>query len=192
MKSNILILGAGQLALLLVEASFNISTYINKIYIYTDKKTNCCNNINCEYMEVIIDNYENINKIADKCNIITYDYESYSIDIFNSNNKTKIFPSVTILEIIQDKYKQKMYMLDNNINTPKFTYVNSYNDMINFINIHNYPVFLKNRKGKTCQSSRAKNLANSSAGAQQETTWFPASQENSEPPKPGRKTRRVY
>ena len=147
MKSNILILGAGQLALLLVEASFNISTYINKIYIYTDKKTNCCNNINCEYMEVIIDNYENINKIADKCNIITYDYESYSIDIFNSNNKTKIFPSVTILEIIQDKYKQKMYMLDNNINTPKFTYVNSYNDMINFINIHNYPVFLKNRKG---------------------------------------------
>ena len=32
---------------------------------------------------------QNINKIADKCNIITYDYESYSIDIFNSNNKCK-------------------------------------------------------------------------------------------------------
>ena len=38
-------------------------------------------------------------------------------------------------------------MLNNNINVPTFNIINSYQDIVNFINIHKYPVFLKNRKG---------------------------------------------
>ena len=38
-------------------------------------------------------------------------------------------------------------MLYNNINVPIFNKIDSYQDIIDFINIYNYPVFLKNRKG---------------------------------------------
>ena len=37
-------------------------------------------------------------------------------------------------------------MLDNNINVPTFNIINSYQDIVNFVNIHKYPVFLKIEK----------------------------------------------
>ena len=42
MKHTLLIIGAGQLGLLLLEESTKLSKYIKKIYIYTDTKDNCC------------------------------------------------------------------------------------------------------------------------------------------------------
>ena len=80
------------------------------------------------------------------CDYNTYEFENFPIDIFSQNNKHKIFPNIDILKIVQDKYTQKIHV-DNNINVPTFNIINSYQDIVNFINIHKYPVFLKNRKG---------------------------------------------
>ena len=38
-------------------------------------------------------------------------------------------------------------MFKNNVILPNYSIVNSYNDILQFIKIYNYPVFLKNRKG---------------------------------------------
>ena len=81
------------------------------------------------------------------CDYITYEFENFPVDVFSENNKHKIFPNIDILKIVQDKYTQKQFMLNNNINVPTFNIINSYQDIVNFINIHKYPVFLKNRKG---------------------------------------------
>ena len=150
MKHTLLIIGGGQLGLLLLEESTKLSKYIKKIYIYTDTEENCCKYLNYDFVEIIIGNYndkDKLNKISNICDYITYEFENFPIDVFSQNNKHKIFPNIDILKIVQDKYTQKQFMLDNNINVPTFNIINSYQDIINFINIHKYPVFLKNRKG---------------------------------------------
>ncbi len=150
MKYTLLIIGAGQLALLLLEESIKLSEYIKYIYIYTDTEDNCCKYLNYNFIEIIIGDYNDknkINKISNICDYITYEFENFPVDVFALNNKHKIFPNIDILKIIQDKYTQKQFMLNHNINVPFFNIINSYQDIINFINIHNFPVFLKNRKG---------------------------------------------
>lgn len=150
MNYNLLIIGGGQLGLLLVESSMKLLKYINKIYIYTDKEENCCKYLDYDHIEIIIGNYNDSTKINEFCNIcdfITYEFESFSLDVFNETNKKKIYPSIDILEIIQDKYIQKQFMFKNNVILPSYKIVNSYDDIIQFIKIFNYPVFLKNRKG---------------------------------------------
>lgn len=150
MNYNLLIFGAGQLGLLLVEESIKLKDYINKIYIYTDNEDNCCKYLNYDYIEIIVNSYNNsekINQIGNICDFITYEFESFSLDVFSENNKKKIFPSINILKIIQDKYIQKQFMFKNNVILPNYSIVNSYNDILQFIKIYNYPVFLKNRKG---------------------------------------------
>ena len=150
-KHTILIIGAGQLGLLLLEESVKLSNYIKKIYVYTDNEDNCCKyNSYPIDVEIIIGDYNDknkLNEISDKCDYITYEFENFSLDTFNENNLIKIYPEANILKIIQDKYTQKQFMLNKNIDVPPFSIVNSYQDIINFIDIHNYPVFLKNRKG---------------------------------------------
>jgi len=149
-KYNVMIIGAGQLGLLLVESSTKLLDYINKIYIYTDKEENCCRYLNYNYIEVIVGNYDDINKINYICNIcdyITYEFESFPLTIFTEYNRQKIYPCIDVLQIIQDKYKQKNFMFKNNVKIPNLSIVNSYNDIISFINLYKYPVFLKIRKG---------------------------------------------
>lgn len=150
MNYNLLIFGAGQLGLLLVEESIKLKDYINKIYIYTDNENNCCKYLNYDYIEIIVNNYNNsdkINQIGNICDFITYEFESFSLDVFSENNKKKIFPSINILKIIQDKYVQKQFMFKNNVILPNYSIVNNYKDILQFVKIYNYPVFLKNRKG---------------------------------------------
>ena len=150
MKYNLLIIGGGQLGLLLVESSVKLLKYIEKIYIYTNCEENCCKYLDYDYIEIIIGDYNDtikLNELSSICDFITYEFESFSINIFNESNKKKIYPSANILEIIQDKYKQKQFMFKNNIILPSYKVVNSYEDIIQFIKIFNYPVFLKNRNG---------------------------------------------
>ena len=150
MNYNLLILGAGQLGLLLLEESIKLKNYINKIYIYSDNENHCCKYLNYDYIEIIVNNYDNsnkINQIGNICDFITYEFESFSLDVFNENNKKKVFPSINILKIIQDKYTQKQFMFKNDIICPNYSIINNYKDIVQFIKIYNYPVFLKNRKG---------------------------------------------
>ena len=95
MNYNLLIFGAGQLGLLLVEESIKLKDYINKIYIYTDNEDNCCKYLNYDYIEIIVNSYNNsekINQIGNICDFITYEFESFSLDVFSENNKKKNIP----------------------------------------------------------------------------------------------------
>lgn len=150
MNYNLLIFGAGQLGLLLIEESIKLKDYINKIYVYTNNDENCCKYVGYDYIEIIVNSYNNsskINQIANICDFITYEFESFPLDVFSENNKKKIFPSLNILQIIQDKYTQKQFMSKNNVIVPNYSIVNTYSDILDFIKIYDFPVFIKNRKG---------------------------------------------
>ena len=86
-KHTILIIGAGQLGLLLLEESVKLSNYIKKIYVYTDNEDNCCKyNSYPIDVEIIIGDYNDknkLNEISDKCDYITYEFENFSLDTFN-------------------------------------------------------------------------------------------------------------
>lgn len=140
---NILIIGAGQLGLLLVEESIKLRKYINKIYVYTDNIEHCCK-LDLDFLEII--NKDKLYETCTKCDFITYEYESFETEIFEEF-KSKIYPSLDLLKIVQDKYIQKTFMLKNNIRSSKFSTVDSYQDIIDFTKLYNYPVFLKKRKG---------------------------------------------
>ena len=150
MKYNLLIIGGGQLGLLLLESSIKLLEYIKKIYIYTNNEENCCKYLNYDFIEIIVGDYNDavkINTLSNKCDFITYEFESFHIDVFSESNIKKMYPSANILKIIQDKFIQKNFMFNNNIILPNFKIVDSYEDIIQFIKIFNYPVFLKNRNG---------------------------------------------
>ena len=54
MKHTLLIIGGGQLGLLLLEESTKLSTYIKKIYIYTDTEENCCKYLNYDFVKLLL------------------------------------------------------------------------------------------------------------------------------------------
>ena len=60
-KKNLLILGSGQLALMLIESSYKLKEYINKIYVYCDKKNTPCHYLDLDkkynYVTIILGNY---------------------------------------------------------------------------------------------------------------------------------------
>ena len=156
MNKNLMIIGSGQLALMLVEESFKLKEYINKIYIYTDKNDTPCHYLDFNkfnYVDIILGKYDDKSKIeiiANKCDYITYEFESFNTKVFeNENIKQKIFPNLDLLKIIQDKYEQKLFISKNikSLNHLGFINVENYDDILNFIKIYSFPVILKSRFG---------------------------------------------
>tara|TARA_B100001094_G_scaffold332918_1_gene407294 strand:+ start:2070 stop:3155 length:1086 start_codon:yes stop_codon:yes gene_type:complete len=155
-RQNLMIIGSGQLGLMLIEESYNLREYINKIYVYTNCDKSPCHYIDFNkynYVEIIIGDYTDkykITKLCNKCDYITYEFESFPLEIFKDENiKDKIVPKLDVLNIIQDKYEQKLHLAVNtyNLSFGAFDKINSYHDIINFIKIYSYPVMIKCRKG---------------------------------------------
>jgi len=91
-------------------------------------------------------NEENLLEFSKLCTIITYEFENINIE-YLKNIKTPIYPNIKYLQIIQDKYIQKTFLFDAKLPVGPFNQINTIDDIYNFINIHNYPIVIKARKG---------------------------------------------
>ena len=155
MRKTITIIGSGQLCLMLCEESYNIREYIDKINIYTDKEDTPCHYLDFkkfDYINIIKGEYydKKLFEICSKSDFITYEFESFDIGILNFDNiKEKVYPSLDILKIIQDKYIQKTFVNENikEFTHTKSSLINTYDDILNFINENDFPVFIKIRRG---------------------------------------------
>ena len=145
---NLGIIGGGQLAYMLCESAIKLDSYINNIYIFSDKKDISCNKILNDKIHIFYGKYNinNITNFCKKCDILTYEFEDIDISLFSDIN-IEIYPKLNLLEIIQDKYIQKKYLADNKINIGPFDKLDNKEDLYNFIKIYNYPVIIKKRKG---------------------------------------------
>ncbi|MEZ0323654.1 MAG: 5-(carboxyamino)imidazole ribonucleotide synthase [Hydrogenothermaceae bacterium] len=68
-----------------------------------------------------VDNPQGLKKINDISDVITYEIEHIDTESLRLHlNTDKVFPSIEILEIIQDKYKQRRFFRGKGIPVPNF------------------------------------------------------------------------
>ena len=148
MMSKILgIIGGGQLGMMITEAARKIPNEISKI-IVLDPTENCpASQAGAEQIIADFKDEKAIQELADKSDIITYEIESGNSDVLKSvENKAEINPSPETLKIIQDKFLQKTFLLENKIPVAEFIQISSIDDLQKGLKKFGYPALLKARR----------------------------------------------
>lgn len=141
------IIGGGQLGMMITEAAKKMPEEISEI-IVLDPTENCPAS-QAGATQIIGDfkDREAIIELADKSDIITYEIESGDSDVLKSvEDKAEINPSPETLKIIQDKFLQKSFLLENNIPVPEFIEIKNIEDVKSGIKKFGLPAMLKARR----------------------------------------------
>lgn len=141
------IIGGGQLGMMLTEAAKKMPSDISKV-IVLDPTPNCpAAQVGAEQIVGDFKEKDAIVELASKSDIITYEIESGDSDVLKSvQNKAEIEPSPDTLKIIQDKYLQKSFLSDNNIDVAEFVKVDSLEDLKEKTSKFGFPCILKARR----------------------------------------------
>lgn len=88
-----------------------------------------------------------IRKLASICDVITFEIELANTRVLTTIQKKgkKVYPSPKVLSIIQDKLKQKEFLLKNKIKTAAFSPITTREDIILAAKKFGYPLLLKAR-----------------------------------------------
>jgi len=141
------IIGGGQLGMMITEAAKKMPEHISKI-IVLDPTENCpAAQVGAEQIVADFKNKDAIIDLANKSDIITYEIESGDSDVLKSVEKnTEINPSPETLKIIQDKFLQKSFLLENNIPIPDFIKIEKIEDVKEGLENFGFPALLKARR----------------------------------------------
>ena len=141
------IIGGGQLGMMLVEAAKKMPDHISKI-IVLDPVENCpASQVGAEQIIADFKDKNAIRELAKKSDIITYEIESGDSEVLKSVEKdAEINPSPETLKIIQDKFLQKSFLMQNKIPVPEFVQINSIMDLEKGLEKFGYPSLLKARR----------------------------------------------
>lgn len=98
--------------------------------------------------ELIIDDFKNessIRKLAEVSDVLTYEIELTNSSILEDlvSQNYEVHPSPQTLKIIQNKFRQKQFLLDNGIPVARFEHVESLEQIQRKCNEFGYPVVLK-------------------------------------------------
>ncbi len=141
------IIGGGQLGMMITEAAKKMPEHISKI-IVLDPTENCpAAQVGAEQIVADFKNKDAIVDLANKSDIITYEIESGDSDVLKSVEKNvEINPSPETLKIIQDKFLQKSFLLENDIPIPDFIKIEKIEDIKDGLENFGFPVLLKARR----------------------------------------------
>jgi len=141
------IIGGGQLGMMITEAAKKMPEHISKI-IVLDPTENCpAAQVGAEQIVADFKDEDAIINLANKSDIITYEIESGDSDILKSIEKnTEVNPSPETLKIIQDKFLQKSFLLENDIPVPEFIKIEKIDDIKEGLKNFGFPVLLKARR----------------------------------------------
>jgi len=141
------IIGGGQLGMMITEAAKKMPEHISKI-IVLDPTENCpAAQVGAEQIVADFKDKDAITDLANKSDIITYEIESGDSDVLKSIEKNvEINPSPETLKIIQDKYLQKSFLLENDIPVPEFIKIERIEDVTEGLKIFGFPALLKARR----------------------------------------------
>lgn len=119
------IIGGGQLGDLLVEASSQVvSTDKLETVIYSPLPTQATTKTT--WVEGEYDDFEALAKFADQVDVITYEFESLSVEQLQIiEEQTPIYPPLSILAISQDRLHEKTFLRQEGIPTAPFMEVHS-------------------------------------------------------------------
>ena len=141
------IIGGGQLGMMIAEAAKKMPQHISKI-IVLDPTLNCpAAQVGAEQIIGDFKDKGAIIDLANKSDIITYEIESGDSQVLKSVEKdAEINPSPDTLRIIQDKFLQKSFLLENNIPVPEFIEIGNLDDLKEGLKKFGYPALLKARR----------------------------------------------
>jgi 5-(carboxyamino)imidazole ribonucleotide synthase len=141
------IIGGGQLGMMITEAAEKMPEHISKI-IVIDPVENCpAAQVGAEQILADYKDKDAIIQLANKSDIITYEIESGDSEVLRSVEKSaEINPSPETLRVIQDKFLQKSFLLENNIPISDFIEIKNIDDVKEGLKKFGYPALLKARR----------------------------------------------
>jgi len=141
------IIGGGQLGMMITEAAKKMPEHISKI-IVLDPTENCpAAQVGAEQIVADFKDKDAIIGLANKSDIVTYEIESGNSDVLKSVEKNaEINPSPETLRIIQDKFLQKSFLLENDILVSEFVKIEKIDDIKECLKNFGFPVLLKARR----------------------------------------------
>ena len=118
------VLGGGQLGRMLIQEAINYDVHICCM----DKGENApCSKLAWEYVDGDIQNYHDVIHFGKDKDVLTVEIEHVNVEALKDLEKQgkKVFPQPHILEMIQDKGKQKEFYKQNNIPTAPYALVSN-------------------------------------------------------------------
>lgn len=146
LSKKIGIIGGGQLGkMMVIEASkMGIQTII------LDPSNDCpASSLANGQIIANFDDKKSLMELAKIVDVLTYEFEHISVDALKDLEKEGIVvhPNANILEIIQNKYNQKIELKKKNIPLGEFQKINNYNDIKAVAEEYGYPIMLKSALG---------------------------------------------
>jgi 5-(carboxyamino)imidazole ribonucleotide synthase len=137
------ILGGGQLAKMLASEAYRLGINIAII----DKSANTpAGDMTKLDFTTGWDDKEALDNFINVSDVITLENEFISPDILEYIEKRKaVFPTSKTMRLVQDKFVQKNCFAENDIPLPKYSAVNSPDDIYNFAEQYGYPLLIKTR-----------------------------------------------
>jgi 5-(carboxyamino)imidazole ribonucleotide synthase len=123
------VLGGGQLGRMLIQSGidFNISFSV------LDPDANApCSSL-AEFTHGKLTDYQTVIDFGLQCDVITIEIENVNTEALRylAGKGKKVFPQPEVIELIQDKRKQKQFYQDNQIPTAEFILTESASDVVN-------------------------------------------------------------
>lgn len=122
------LIGGGQLGRMLVfeakRMGFNV--------IVLDPKTNSpAGQVADDQIVAGFDDIKAYRELAFKSDVITFEFEHIDVKVLSliESEGAKVIPSSQTLEVIQNKYRQKTMLSQLGVRVPKFSKINSFNDL---------------------------------------------------------------
>ena len=146
LSKKIGIIGGGQLGKMMILEAKRLGFYI----VILDPARKCpSHSISDEHIVAAFDDEEAIRELAKKVDVITYEFEHINAAALEKLEREGhvVYPSVTSLKVIQDKYAQKKLLEENQIPVPTFEKVCTIEDIYHIGNTFSYPMMLKTTKG---------------------------------------------
>jgi len=134
------IVGGGQLARMMIVAIKRLGL---KVVVMDPHADSPCHTIADKQITAEFHSADAMNKFAEMCDVITYDFEHIDVDLLQmlEQHGHKVLPAVRNLRIIQDKYTQKQALAKAGIPIPKFDIMKTVKE------VKEYPFMLKSRRG---------------------------------------------
>ncbi|MDN3689590.1 5-(carboxyamino)imidazole ribonucleotide synthase [Cyclobacterium jeungdonense] len=113
------ILGGGQLGRMLIQSAIN---YNLDIHILDPDAEAPCKNLCSRFVQGSLTDFNTVYEFGKECEVISIEIEHVNTEALYQLEKEgkKIFPQPHIIELIQDKRKQKQFYLDRDIPTAPF------------------------------------------------------------------------
>jgi 5-(carboxyamino)imidazole ribonucleotide synthase len=127
-KYKLGILGGGQLGRMLVQAG----TDWNITFSVLDPDPHAPCSSCCEFQTGNLTDYDTVLAFGQSCDLITIEIENINVAALKELVKQgkKVFPQPEVIELVQNKRKQKSFYKDKNIPTSEFILVENKNDVI--------------------------------------------------------------